>query len=81
MSQRAVPTYVRVAILALIETAVSFLYAVLMQFLLSSLFLIARKIYPFLLSGQYYSPQHNSAFKLMSCYARDICWRADCILS
>lgn len=50
MRQRAVPTYGHVA---LIETAVSFLYAVLMQFLLSSLFLITRKIYPFLLSGQF----------------------------
>lgn len=50
MSQRAVPTYGR---LALIETAVLFLYAVVVQFLLISLFLIARKIYPFLFSGQF----------------------------
>lgn len=52
-SKRAVPMYGRVASLALTETALSFLDAVLTVFLLSCLLLIARKMHLFLLSGQF----------------------------
>lgn len=52
-SKRAVPTYGCVASLALTETALSFLGAVLTVFLLRCLLLIARKMHPFLLSGQF----------------------------
>lgn len=51
--KRAVPAYCPVASMVLIETALSFLDAVLTAFWLSYLLLIARKMHPFLLSGQF----------------------------